>query len=450
MQAEALLIFTVLASFLSVGMVVTFRRGLFSPYFLFFAYLFVGIIIRGFYLLDDSAFDEKDFWTLVAPLVQGDFARAYLELLTAIVIAVVASRVIRRIRNPVEEAFLRFYSFRSDQISFNATVLVALFSCVGFVAALGLTQGGLGEGFVALQKRALVFGSEMFIIRILTVVFSISVAMVLYKCSAEGRSSGLRKAIVAALVLSNISLLLLSGGRGPVVTQMVVLLYVRNRGLSRGGIRLGTSVLISVVGSLVLVEGMAMRRSAQSGINMGEATVDSINTAGHTVSGAFPITDLYLSARHFAHSAGHDHGMQFLLYGVRFVPRSIWEKKPFNLSYSIREFYYGDTLSGAPPTVFGEFFIAWGFPGIIGCGIFLGWMLSFLERAYRRARDDSAFALIYILLVPLLIFDGLRAGLEQAVIMILYLLVTLTCFKLASRCRRLTAKKPLVCRIGTS
>jgi oligosaccharide repeat unit polymerase len=227
------------------------------------------------------------------------------------------------------------------------------------------------------------------------------------------------------------------------MTQVLALLYVRNRGLDRGDFGMLSILFLGGIGTLVVVGGMAMRRSAQFGINLSEAIVESVSTGGHTLSGAFPITDLYLSARNFADSIGHDYGMQFLLYFVRFIPRSIWEDKPFNLGYTIHEFYSGETLAGAIPTIFGEFYIAWGFIGIIICGMFLGWMLSFLDRAYRHARQDSKFALIYVMLATGLVFDGLRAGLEMALFMILYILMTLTCFKLAAQLTRSPARNRL-------
>ena len=435
------LAFLILACFLGAGMIASFRKGLLSPYFLFFSYLFVGVIVRGYYLSDDSAFDSTDFWSIAAPLVQRDFLAAYLELLTAIMIAVAASRVIIRIRNPLEDAFLRFFSFRPAEIHFAGTMVAAGFFCLSFVGALAVSGGGLAEAFLSLQKRARVFGSEMFVIRILSVVFSVAVALLVYKISAEHRSSSrLRKSGVLCFVLLDLALLLLSGGRGEVMKQVLVLLYLRNRGIDQGNIGIKSTFLIGALGSVVVVGGIAIRRSAQFGMELSDATVDAFKTAGHSLSGAFPITDLYLATRYYANSTGHDYGFQFLLYFVRYIPRSLWEGKPENLGYAMREFYYGDTLAGVIPTMFGEFYIAWGLVGIVFCGLFLGWVLSFLLRAYHHATSDSKFALIYVMLAVMLVFDGLRAGLEIAVFLMFNTLATLTCFKLAARMSMLSVK----------
>jgi oligosaccharide repeat unit polymerase len=439
MHEAAQFVLLLLACFLGAGMLLSIRNGFFSPYFLFFSYLTVGIVVRGLYLLDDSSFDASEFWPTVAPSVMGDFLPAYLEFFLAIVIATASSRVFMRIRNPMEIAFLRFFSLRSTDIPFAVTLLTTLFCSLTYTAALAISQGGLMQAFVVLQKRAVIFGSEVFFIRILSVVSSIAISLLVYKISSESRTTRhIRKAaVIGALVLHfTILLLLPAGGRGTVITLILVLLYVRNRGLDRGDIGFRSTFLIVGFASIVLVGGMALRSSAQLGTDTAEAILDSVKNAGHTVSGAFCITDLYLSARHFADSTGHDYGMQFLLYFVRFFPRSLWVEKPFNLGFSMREFYYGDTLAGVIPTIFGEFYIAWGSIGLVLCGLFLGWMLSFLDRAFRYSQQDSRFALIYVLLATCLVFDGLRAGLEMAVFMTLYFLITLTFFKLIARLRK--------------
>src|ERR1051325_6495321 len=102
MDVGAQIVFLILACFLGCGMLFSIKKGLFSPYFLFFTYLTVSIIIRGLYLLDDSAFVQADFWSVVAPSVHDDFLPAYLELFVAIFIAATTSRIFIRLRNPAE------------------------------------------------------------------------------------------------------------------------------------------------------------------------------------------------------------------------------------------------------------------------------------------------------------------------------------------------------------
>ena len=55
--------------------------------------------------------------------------------------------------------------------------------------------------------------------------------------------------------------------------------------------------------------------------------------------------------------------------------------------------------------------------------------------------------MIYIIMATELILDGLRAGLEIAVFLLLYMLVTLACFKIARRfaqsSRQRIAARPL-------
>ena len=448
MDERTIIVLFLLASVIGGGILVSLRKGLFSPYLLFYSYLAVGVIIRGLCLLDVSAFEPTEFWPLVAPLVEHEFFSAYLEILIAIVVATLASSLFARIPRRVEGSFLRFFSFEPREIHFGATAATTLVSCVTFVVALGATQGGIVQAFTLLQKRANMFGSEMFFIRILNIVASVAVVLLVYKVSAESRtSSRLRKGVVLSLALLNIGLLLMSGGRGALLSQLLALIFVRNRGLNKGGIGLRTASLLVIVGAVIVVGGLAVRRSAQLDISLTEAIGDSIQSSGRSISSAVPITDLYLATRNYTAATGHDYGTQFLLYFVRFVPRSVWEGKPLNLGFQMREYYYGDALSGVIPTMFGEFYVAWGAFGSVVCGLFLGWALSFLNRAYLCACQNPKFAMIYIIMATELILDGLRAGLEIAVFLLLYMLVTLACFKIARRfaqsSRQRIAARPL-------
>src|SRR5438876_141400 len=63
----------IVALVLGTGLLLSMRGGVFSPHFLFFAYLLVGVVLRGWYLTDLSIFDDKDFWPTIEPLVRGDY-----------------------------------------------------------------------------------------------------------------------------------------------------------------------------------------------------------------------------------------------------------------------------------------------------------------------------------------------------------------------------------------
>lgn len=378
--------------------------------------------------------DESAFWWNVFPQVQGEFAKAYVELIVIVSLALIVSKLLFPFWERRTGGIAEFFAMPHEQLNFAASSMAAFGSCAAFIAFLAISQGGIQPAFEMLQKRSLIFGSEVFFIRVLLVFFSLSVAMMVYKVSCLAESATWDQiALCLVAVVLNLLILFLTGGRGALLIQLLTLMYLRARGLGQEGLGFKNAALLAVFIPLVIVLGMAVRRSAVRGNEIAEAIPSSAADASDMLSGAFPILDLYLAARHYADSAGHDYGLQFLHYFVRFVPRSMWAEKPLLLGLQIRNFYSNTTISGAPPTVFGEFYYSWGWAGVIGCGVFLGLALVSLNKLYLQAKSDTKYAPLYIVMVTQIVFSALRAGLEIVVFTMLYSLAALIMIKWLSR-----------------
>ena len=429
-----LFLFGILALLLCIGATVEIRKGIASPYFLFFFYLVIGIVIRRYFLSKPDSMEESAFWWHVLPQVQGEFTAAYVELILIVVFALIVSKLLSPLWERRTGWLTEFFAMPHPQVNFAATSLAAYFSCAAFIAFLAVSQGGIEPAFEMLQKRSLIFGSEVFFIRVLLVFFSLSVAMMVYKLSClQGTAGWDQIALCTFAVAINLLILFLTGGRGALLTQVLTLMYLRTRGRGQEGLGIKNAVILAIFVPLVIVVGLAIRKSAVQGNDMTEAIPSSVASVSDMVSGAFPILDLYLAARHYAESTGHDYGLQFLQYFVRFVPRSVWADKPLLLGLQIRNFYSGTTISGAPPTVFGEFYYSWGWGGVVGCGVFLGIALVSLNKLYRQAREDAKYAPLYIVMVTQIVFSALRAGLEIVAFTMLYSLSALLIIKWLSQ-----------------
>jgi len=169
-----------------------------------------------------------------------------------------------------------------------------------------------------------------------------------------------------------------------------------------------------------IVVGLGVRESAQKDIPFGEAVGNSSKQLTEVITGTFPIIDLFTSAKYFADQVGHDNGQQFVNYLTRVIPRSIWPEKPLILGLQIRKYYSGHTLSGVPPTIFGEFYIAFGEIGLILCAVVLAGILRFLSSLHGAVKLNDGLSLIYITFLVQLIFSTFRAGLEISIFTIAY------------------------------
>jgi len=124
-------------------------------------------------------------------------------------------------------------------------------------------------------------------------------------------------------------------------------------------------------------------------------------------------------AKKYVDSKGYDYGWQYVTYFVRPIPRSVWPNKPLPLALKMRQEFWGDTAGGIPPTVFGEFFIAFGYFGLFLGSIILGVVLGLLGRLFNASLADPAQSVFYTLITITVVFSVVRSGLEISFVKLL-------------------------------
>lgn len=394
------------------------RDGIFSPLVLLSAHLVLGVFVRVAFI-EEGGISTPSFFKVLT--TKSEFAADWIVLeLTVGLCAVLAGYILARkkqLSNPPGPPML--------QPHLGAGIVVAAVCWLAFLIGMAAQYGSLLQAFSFLQKRALLFGTETILLRALPNVALPGLAAALYLSRAEGRKFWAAGLVAAAIC--HTALLFLTGARGASVTHAVVLTVAwlaakpgrmpRLRlGLRGAGMALiGAPLVIGVV-----LLGMTFRLVAQRNLSLSSAWASVSQSAPEVLSGTFNAIDLYAAARNFAQVHGLDFGAQYLGYVLRFVPRAVWPDKPLTLGLQMREFYYGDRLSGVPPTVFGEFYIAGSVFGLIlGCVLF-GVLLALLKRMYDRSHTNPYLASTYAFLLIQLTFGVVKSGFENSLFTILY------------------------------
>lgn len=415
-----------LIGLLLIGLIIfDFKSGFFSPIFLTSVYLFFGFIIRFFVLESKLDYYEDTYWNRISGYIETILNDGITDIAIAIIVMAgsysLFKYLIRNI-NLEENNFLKVFYVDYRDLSYNRILFVCLGSLVVYLFGIAFTQGGLINGFTTLQKRSLIFGSELLYLRLFLVLSSIACAFLYYQYVVDLKKNFVKFFVTHVVIISNLIVLFLAGSRGKMLTQIFILSFVwiqYNEKKKLNILKIGFIVIIS---ALIIITGMIFRVKAQYDIPINEAAIIISQSGVKTISDSIPLLDLYMGAKYYADVVGYDNGLQFLQYPLRLIPRDIWENKPIIYGLKIREFYYGHTQSGAPPTVFGEFYISFALIGSFVCGVFIGSLIAFLNKLYLISKKDPGYGLIYIVLVIQFVFSSIRAGLEMALFNLLYMI----------------------------
>ncbi|MFT5433745.1 MAG: oligosaccharide repeat unit polymerase [Myxococcota bacterium] len=101
-----------------------------------------------------------------------------------------------------------------------------------------------------------------------------------------------------------------------------------------------------------------------------------------------------------------------ILYITNPIPRFLWENKPIPMT--LRAFSSGrsgfdeyvTTGVSRMPSVVGQYYMSWGIWGVVGMGLFWGWMMGAFEKLYRRSEPHSLGAFVGILGLVFLFGSG--------------------------------------------
>jgi len=426
---------------------ISLKDGALSPLFLFMAFTAVGVLVRAFQLVSEAGSElVLAPWVLGRELESSVFI-SLIELFVALTIIFSVAYIIR-LNNGVgvEEVkvpdLLKAHVLTRRQSIF--LVIIGVGSIALFFGVMSYLQGGLFDMVLVFQSRsvpALSGRGYAGLFADIPVVVTLFLAFNCFRRKVQNFKYKGKWEFYGMLILTLVMLVVM-GGRGALL-QFLLMIGIIYYACKQWRVKISWSLfLVLLISFVVVVAGLASRHSAQNQ----KPLVESISTVSEnlsaTLSAPFALLDHYMLLKVYVDNRGFDYGMQYISYLVRPIPRSVWADKPVPLALKIRQMFWGDMEGGIPPTVFGEFFVAFGYFGVfLGC-IILGAALGFLGRLFRASFNDPAQSVLYALIAVTVVFSVVRTGVEITFVKILiYMAVAMglnLIFKL--RIRRVSEK----------
>lgn len=395
------------------------RLRVFAPLTLFIVFVFFGVIVRGWYLvlsrssgLLEVSLSGRDAYDSIVIATFHIFVAATFVALGY----VCGSRRTSSIYSQYSfsQANVTVFSGRLIGLSILSIIAICLF------VVLGADGDGISHFISRLQSRTVDVLRGRGYLRLLLDLAIVS-AVTAYAASRGISDKVARNVASLAAGLVFLGLLFL-GGRGLIVQYVLSLCLVgyllatrekaRRAAAERRALRL--SVGVAAIALMAIVIGLASRQSNQQQIAFSLALSDVIDRFWGSVTSAIPLVDSYALAVVYSDMVGHDYGRHFVHYASRFIPRTLWETKPDLLGIEIRRQFWGDSLGGIPPTYFGEFYISFGFLGVLFSALFYGIALRAISSTENRARQDVRYLASYSVLLPIIVFTVSRSGFEVA------------------------------------
>ncbi|WP_375284224.1 O-antigen polymerase [Marinicauda pacifica] len=417
--------YILIISILAIALAAGFRVGITSAIFLFGVHLVLGLLFRLFVVRN---FDVPSYfyWSLLSNNFYIPIDLIVFQICVAIIFTLMGYFLLGH--RGTKNASIRAANFivpEHDTRLFKISLILFLACWLVFIVGLASLYGGIGQAFVALQRRALTFGSSVTILRIFITVAFAPLLIMIYASLESKRRLGPAALIATFALLCHMIGVFLTGGRGAMLTQLFVALATAGVLVNRRHLKLTFSSLVGAAAAIVLVGavivgGYAMRISAQQSIPLGVALRQALPDGLLIVSGTFPLLDLYSGAYVLTRDEGLSYGENLVNIAGRFVPRDLWPTKPDILAIEIRQHVYGDRLSGAPPTVYGEFYHAFSWLGLVVGGLFFGVLLRLTDSLRDYVLREPLVAGFYFYVVFQLSFGVLKSGLENSLFHIIY------------------------------
>lgn len=404
--------FQIFISFaLTVAMLLIAIRARSLLYILISVVFFIGFDLRALFVVPGSDFlISRSFGSIL--LSQSDLQLFIPVFYIAIVKATIIFFSILLLRNRAPSSILILKGTDKSKANlYRVSIAVYLISSFLYIFVISMIFGGPFEAFSALQRRAILFGSQINFAR-LFLFFAASALIVAGVVSKERR--GNYRIIVILLALFHAALVFLTGARGLSLVQFAAVIYSTGivdtqRLYSVRNFIFG--IAASIFTYVALIFGLALRISAQSGESLSRtlAEVSSRGTAG--LLNNFNYFELFSASVLFAERNGINFGQNFLNVLLRPVPRSIWPDKPLGVGLQMREEFYGDRLSGVPPTLLGEFYIAFGVVGMVLVGIIIALSVAYVKRNEFKSKNPYllGFLSLFVFSFPM---EMMKAGFE--------------------------------------
>lgn len=401
------------------------RKGVLSPMTWLGVHLLVGVVLRTIAIESPTAPVTGYFYNVLIRKADVSIDEILLLLSLAMVSLVIGYFGIGyALRGRYGRGVVEALTVPHDRISVGVCLAAFLGGWSVFLLAVVVEAGSVSGAFLMLQKRAILFGSDVILARAVLLVSAAGLASLAVKASARPIRSNYWL-LLTILTCTHVLLLFQTGGRGQALGHAAVVLFAVISARPNFKPRmtlwssLGALVIIPIV-ALTLVVGIAIRHSAQYSITLDSALSAAAADAPHQISASFPVLDLFAASKSYAQNTGYEYGSNYAAYVTKVIPRSIWEGKPKIIGLKMREYYFNDQLSGTPPTVFGEFYISFGVVGLIGGSILFGGLMAGLTNMLSVSRFSGQIAIIYMFLLQALCIGVVKAGFETSLFEVLY------------------------------
>ncbi len=395
-RARCTVIETIVICVLALGIVLLLRIKLFSALGITIAFFMVGAVIPYImYRLGNFVPDNA-----LLPFERLPIDRAFLLFCLGASATGIAYFLGRRPMHDTQAP-----TYRDNGASLMVALCFAAFVGAAIYFALVIfVSGSFSEALLVSQGRARVENSIYNLAEIFSFVAQVCPVFAWFLLLDRDDRTPSEIALVGAAVVLGAGLAFASGGRSIMVLFLLALAWGRLIRLNLVGTAVAGAIGALAIGILSAVF-IGLRYDAQGFTGArGQSTLE-LATTGLT------FVDHIALAIDYSDWNGLTYGQSYLNAFALVIPRDFWPDKPLQLSILMREFYYGDTLGGAPPGLYGEALISGGIVGIVLIGIAFGLAVAKLDNINVRAGNagspiDIAFAGLFVPMVPYALIRG--------------------------------------------
>ena len=413
-----------------------FRVGVISCLGMFGIHIFLGFVIR-LAVIDAGMIKEDSFNTVLISKHNMDIFYYFILAGIAVFMTLIGymvsggKRFTQMVNGWVRQAL------PSDSY-LNYIVAICVFAVFWLVFLLGLVDyyGSISDALLNFRKRAITFTSKINLLRsLLLPAFACLVFATNYFAKRVVRKDAYKLEVLlfSLCVMSHLYGIFMTGGRGFALVQFFTLVFVYNHAKGGRALRFSFKTLVAMFAAavmvvMVVVGGYAMRIAAQQDTSL-NASLESVS--GEVVevfSSTFPLIDLFVASSIYSEK-GLTYGENYTNIALRFIPRDLWPNKPRTLGFQMREFFYADTLSAVPPTVYGELMIAAGVVGLIFGAYLFGMLIKIIDILLISEHEGFSFSIVSYFLSFQVAFGMLKSGFENSLLHVVYYLFGLLIIK---------------------
>lgn len=385
--------------------------------------ILIGFDLRSAFIIFESEFILiSSFGYILSSQPETAFVQSILYILIAkISIFVSMLFILKRYANTP----IAYKQISAGNGLWSASWILYAASTAAYLIFISIIFGNPVEAFSALQRRAILYGSEVNFARIF--LFIAASALVVSGAISRDKAPSHRKYVIL-IGLAHSGLVFLTGSRGLAVVQLAAVIYSCGL-ISSTRIFSIKNIAVGVIGLfttyVALVTGLALRITAQSGQPFGRTLSEVASQGGAGILNSFNYFELFSATVLFTQENGASFGSNFLNILLRPIPRSIWSEKPLGVGLQLREAFYGDRLSGVPPTFFGEFYLAFGWAGMVLAGALIVFAAGLVQKREHATKNPYAIGFISIFTFSFPI-EMMKSGFEVISIFYVYYAIGLT------------------------